>query len=91
MDTGKIIGFSTKLERWKREKILAPDNENKSQFYSSVVTSNIAKEVNVSTETIRAEGTNLELEREMNSSKMRRCGQKWKTSPSLTKKSKQWQ
>jgi len=39
MDAGKIIGFWTKLERLEREKILAPEKEDKSQFYSSNVTS----------------------------------------------------
>jgi len=29
-----------KLERWKRERILAPEKENKSQFYLSIMTSN---------------------------------------------------
>jgi len=50
----------------------------------------IAKDVNVSTQTVSAAKTNMELGREMNSSMMGKCGRKWKIAPSLTEKSEQW-
>jgi len=50
----------------------------------------IAKEVNVSTQTVSAVRRNLELGREINTSRIGKCGRKWKTTPTLTEKSKQW-
>ena len=38
--TDKIRGFWTKLERWEREKIWAPEKVDKPPLYSSIVSSN---------------------------------------------------
>jgi len=75
----------------ERRKDFTPRKRRKITVFfkhSELKQKDITKEVNVPTQTVSAVRTNLELGREMDSSRMGKCGRKRKTTPTLDRKIK---